>query len=75
MSSNSTQQVEQTYNPVHNYVEEDMQVVDTSGKRNLNNKSSSNLIKTGSGCVIEVKTSVPPSKALESTLGIRSGNI
>ena len=47
-----------------------MQAVDTSGKRNLNNKSSSNLIKTGSGAIIEVKTSVQPSKALESTLGI-----
>ena len=69
LSSNSTQQIEK----VQNF--EDMQVADTSGKRNLNNKSSSNLIETGSGAEIEVKTSVPPSKALESTLGIRSGNI
>lgn len=75
LESNYTHQVEQTHNPVHNYVEEDMQVVDTSGKRNLSNKSSSNLIKTGSLAVIEVKTSVPPSKTLKSTLGIRSGNI
>lgn len=69
LSSNSTQQIEN----VQNF--EDMQVVDTSGKRNLNNKSSSNLIETGSGAVIEVKTSVPPSKALEATLRIRSGNV
>ena len=57
------------------HLDVDMGSVETSGKRNLNNKSSSNLIETGFGAVIEVKTSVPVSKALEYTLRIRSGNI
>ena len=50
LSSNSTQQVEQ----VHNYVEEDVQVVNTDGKvkDGLSRKSSSSLIKTGSGILI-----------------------
>ena len=70
LSLNSTQQVEQ----VHNYVEEDMQVINTDGKvkHALIHKSS---IKTGSGAVIAVRTSVPPSEALKSTLEIRSGGI
>lgn len=77
LSSNSTQQVEQVHNPVHNYVEEDMQVINTDVKvkDGLIHKSSSNLIKTGSGAVIAVRTSVPPSEALKSTLEIRSGSI
>ena len=61
LSLNSIQQIEKVEN--------------TSGKRNLNNKSSSNLVQTNSRVVIEVQMSVPPSKALESTLQIRSGNI
>ena len=77
MSSNSTQQVEQVHNPVHNYLEEDMQVINTDGKvkHALSHKSSSHLIKTGSGAVIAFRTSVPPSEALKSTLEIRSGSI
>ena len=66
LSSNSTQQVEQ----VHNYVKEDVQVVNTDGKvkDGLSRKSSSSLIKTGSGTVIEIRTSVQPSEALKSAL-------
>jgi hypothetical protein len=73
LSSNSTQQVEQVHNPVHNYVEEDMQVINRDGKVKdaLSHKSSSHLIKTGSGAVIAVRTSVPPSETLKSTLEIR----
>lgn len=49
-SSNSTHQAEQ----VRNYVEEDMQLINTDGKvkDGLSKKSSSHLIKTGSGILI-----------------------
>ena len=53
LSSNSIQQVEQ----VHNYVEEDMPVINTDGKvkNALSHKCSSHLIKTGSGILIGTK--------------------
>jgi hypothetical protein len=73
LSSNSTKQVEQ----VHNYVEEDMQVINTDGKvkDGLSQKSSSHFIKTGSGAVIEIRTSVQPSEALKSALEVRCGDL
>ena len=58
LSSNSTQQIEK----VQNFVEEDMQVVNTDGK----------VIKTGSGVLIGNKRISEGSK---SALGIRSGDL
>lgn len=65
LSSNSTQQVEQ----VENYVEEDMQVLNTDGD-GLSHKSSSHLIQTGSVILIGNKEISEGSK---SALKIRSG--
>ena len=62
LSSNSTQQVEQ----LHNYVEENMQVINTKDAKSF---------KTGSGAVIAVRRLIPPSEALKYTLEIRSGSI
>jgi len=69
LSSNSTQQVEQ----VHNYVEENMHVINTDGKVKdaLSHKSSSHLIKTGSGILIGNQQI---SEGLKSTLRIRSAD-
>ena len=72
LSSNSTQQVEQ----VHNFVEDNMQmqVINTDGKvkEGLSHKSSSHLIKTGSGILIGNKQISDGSK---SALKIRSGEL
>lgn len=70
LSSNSTQQVEQ----VQNYVEEDMQVINTDGrvKDGLSHKSSSHLIKTGFGILI-VNQQI--SEGSKSALIIRSSNL
>lgn len=57
MSSNSTQQVEQ----VHNFVEEDMQVINTDGK----------VIKTGSGLLI---SNQQISEGSKSALEVRCGD-
>jgi hypothetical protein len=67
LSSNSTQQVEQ----VHNYVEEDMQLINTDGKvkDGLSNKSSSHLIKIGSGILIEI------SESSKSRLSLSGGDL
>jgi len=62
-SENPTQYFEQ----INNYIEDDLQLVNTSGKVNFN--------KTDCETEIEVKRSVTPSKALEYILEIRSGNI
>ena len=68
--SNSNQQVEQ----VQNYVEEDMQVInrDNRVKDGLSHKSSSYLIKTGSGILIGNQQISEGSK---SALIIRSGDL
>lgn len=70
LSSNFTQQVQQ----VHNYVEEYMQVINTDGKVKdaLSHKSSSHLIKTGSGILIGNQQISEGSK---SALIIRSGDL
>ena len=70
-SSNSSQQAEH----VPNYVEEDMQLVNIDGKikYGLNNKSSSRIVKTGSGILMGNQQIAKDSK--DTVNQIRGGDL